>query len=67
MVDEDGQLIGIVSRRDLLNVSRARMPTSSATSGRSQSDGHGQTRKDVIVEVHHGVVTLTGPMRSRAG
>ena len=52
VVDEDGKLVGIVSRRDLLSVFLRRddeLPLADP--------------KNVIVAVRHGVVTLAGAMR----
>jgi CBS domain-containing protein len=67
VVDEDGKLIGIVSRRDLLSVFL-----------RPDADVMRDVRqvldeipvadpKEVIVTVRHGVVTLTGTMRAEPG
>jgi CBS domain-containing protein len=67
VVDEDGKLIGIVSRRDLLSVFL-----------RPDADIINDTRqvldeipaadpKEVAVTVRHGVVTLTGTMRAEPG
>jgi CBS domain-containing protein len=67
VVDKDGKLAGIVSRRDLLSVFL-----------RSDADIIHDVRqvldeipaadsKDVIVAVRHGVVTLTGTLRTRPG
>ena len=68
VVDEDGKLVGIVSRRDLLSVFlRPDDRTSSTTSGRSSTRSRSPTLSEVIVVVHHGVVTLTGTMRPEPG
>jgi CBS domain-containing protein len=67
VVDEDGKLVGIVSRRDLLSVFL-----------RPDADIIHDVREvlaeipvtdpqDVIVTVRHGVVTLTGMMRPEPG
>jgi CBS domain-containing protein len=67
VVDQDGKLIGIVSRRDLLSVFL-----------RSDADISHDIRQvlneipvadpdDVIVTVRHGVITLTGTMRPGPG
>ncbi|HEV2259990.1 MAG TPA: CBS domain-containing protein [Streptosporangiaceae bacterium] len=67
VVDKDGKLVGIVSRRDLLSVFL-----------RPDADIIHDTRqvldeipvadpKNIIVTVHHGVVSLTGTMRPEPG
>jgi CBS domain-containing protein len=67
VVDQDGKLVGIVSRRDLLSVFL-----------RPDSDIIHDVRqvldeipvadpKDVVIVVRHGVVTLTGTMRPEPG
>ena len=43
------------------------MTTSSTTSGRSSTRSRSATRRQVIVAVQHGVVTLTGTMRPEPG
>jgi CBS-domain-containing membrane protein len=66
VVDEDGKLVGIVSRRDLLSVF-LRSDAEIAHDARQVldelplADG-----KAVIAEVRHGVVTLTGTIRPEA-
>ena len=63
VVDEDGKLVGIVSRRDLLSVF-LRPDADIIHDVRQVLDEIPVTDpKDVIVAVHHGVVTLTGTMR----
>ena len=60
VVDEDGKLVGIVSRRDLLSVF-LRPDADITHDARQVLDEIPLTDpKDVIVTVHHGVVTLTG-------
>ena len=63
VVDEDGKLVGIVSRRDLLSVF-LRPDGDIVHDARQVLDELPLTSpKDVIVAVRHGVVTLTGTMR----
>ncbi len=60
VVDGDGKLVGIVSRRDLLSVF-LRPDADIARDARDVFDEIPVTDpKDVTVAVHHGVVTLTG-------
>jgi CBS domain-containing protein len=60
VVDQDGKLVGIVSRRDLLSVF-LRPDADIAHDVRQVLDEIPVTDpEDVIVAVHHGVVTLTG-------
>ena len=67
VVDEDGKLVGIVSRRDLLSVF-LRPDADIIHDVRQVLDEIPVTDpKDVIVTVHHGVVTLTGTMRPEPG
>jgi CBS domain-containing protein len=63
VVDEDGKLVGIVSRRDLLSVFLR--PDADITHDVCQvlDEIPVADPKDVIVTVHHGVVSLTGTMR----
>jgi CBS domain-containing protein len=63
VVDEDGKLVGIVSRRDLLSVFLR--PDADITHDIRQvlDEIPVADPKDVIVTVHHGVVSLTGTMR----
>jgi len=64
VIDEDGKLIGIVSRRDLLSVF-LRPDADIVHDARQVLDEIAVADpKDVIVAVRHGVVTLTGTMRS---
>ena len=67
VVDADGMLVGIVSRRDLLSVFLR--PDADIIHDVWQVLGEitGTDPKDVIVKVHHGVVTLTGTMRREPG
>ncbi len=67
VVDADGMLVGIVSRRDLLSVFLR--PDADIIHDVWQVLGEitGTDPKDVIVTVHHGVVTLTGTMRLEPG
>jgi CBS domain-containing protein len=63
VVDEDGKLVGIVSRRDLLSVF-LRPDSDIAHDTRQVLDELPLTDpKEVIFSVKHGVVTLTGTMR----
>jgi len=67
VVDEDGKLIGMVSRRDLLSVF-LRPDDDIIHDVRQVLDEIPVTDpQDVIVTVRHGVVTLTGMMRSEPG
>ena len=64
VVDQDGKLVGIVSRRDLLSVF-LRPDDDIIHDVRQVLDEIPVTDpKDVIVTVRHGVVTLTGTIRS---
>jgi CBS domain-containing protein len=67
VVDEDGKLVGVVSRRDLLSVF-LRPDADIVHDVRQVLDELPLTEpKDVIVTVKHGVVTLTGTMRPEPG
>ena len=67
VVDEDGKLVGIVSRRDLLSVF-LRPDADIAHDARQILDELPLAdAKAVIAEVKHGVVTLTGTLRPGAG
>jgi CBS domain-containing protein len=67
VVDEDGKLVGVVSRRDLLSVF-LRPDADVLHDVRQVLDELPLTEpKDVIVAVKHGVVTLTGTMRPEPG
>ena len=67
VVDEDGKLVGVVSRRDLLSVF-LRPDADIIHDVRQVLDELPLTEaKDVIVAVKHGVVTLTGTMRPEPG
>jgi CBS domain-containing protein len=67
VVDEDGKLIGIVSRRDLLSIF-LRPDADIAHDIRQVLDEIPVADpKEVIVTVRHGVVTLTGTMRPAPG
>jgi CBS domain-containing protein len=66
VVDEDGKLVGIVSRRDLLSVF-LRSDAEIAHDARQVLDELPLAdAKAVIAAVKHGVVTLTGTMRPEA-
>lgn len=66
VIDEKGKLIGIVSRRDLLSVF-LRPDADIAHDARQVLDELPLAEpKEVIAEVRHGVVTLTGSMRPEA-
>jgi CBS domain-containing protein len=67
VVDRDGKLVGIVSRRDLLSVFLR--PDADITHDVRQvlDELPIADPKDVIVGVRHGVVTLTGTMRTEPG
>jgi CBS-domain-containing membrane protein len=66
VVDEDGKLVGIVSRRDLLSVF-LRSDAEIAHDARQVLDELSLAdAKAVIAAVKHGVVTLTGTMRPEA-
>jgi len=66
VVDEKGKLIGIVGRRDLLSVF-LRPDADVAHDARQVLDELPLADpKEVIAEVRHGVVTLTGSMRPEA-
>ena len=67
VVDEDGKLVGIVSRRDLLSVF-LRPDTDIIHDIRQILDEIPLSDpQQVIVTVHHGVVTLAGTMRPEPG
>jgi CBS domain-containing protein len=65
VVDQDGKLVGIVSRRDLLSVFLR--PDADITYDVRQvlDEIPVADPQDIIVAVHHGVVTLTGTLRTR--
>jgi len=67
VVDEDGKLVGVVSRRDLLSVFLR--PDADITHDVRQvlAEIPVTDPQDVIVTVRHGVVTLTGTMRPEPG
>jgi len=67
VVDKDGKLAGILSRRDLLSVFLR--PDADLTHEVRQvlDEIPVADPKDVIVAVRHGVVTLTGTLRTRPG
>lgn len=62
VVDDEGKLIGIVSRRDLLSVFLRPDPDIIGDVWQVLDEVTGTDPKDVVVTVHHGVVTLTGSM-----
>ena len=67
VIDEDGKLAGIVSRRDLLSIF-LRPDANIVHDARQVLDEIPVADpKDVIVAVRHGVVTLTGTMRPEPG
>ena len=67
VVDEDGKLVGIVGRRDLLSVF-LRPDADVAHDARQVLDELPLADpKEVIAEVRHGVVTLTGSIRPEPG
>jgi CBS domain-containing protein len=67
VTDEKGKLVGIVSRRDLLSVF-LRPDADIAHDARQVLDELPLADpKEVIAEVRHGVVTLTGLMRPESG
>ena len=67
VLDEDGKLVGIVGRRDLLSVF-LRPDADVAHDARQVLDELPLADpKEVIAEVRHGVVTLTGVMRPELG
>lgn len=67
VIDEKGQLIGIVGRRDLLSVF-LRSDAEIAHDARQVLDELPLADpKEAIAEVRHGVVTLTGLMRPESG
>ena len=67
VIDEKGKLIGIVSRRDLLSVF-LRPDTDIAHDARQVLDELPLADpKEIIAEIRHGVVTLTGSMRPEPG
>ncbi len=67
VIDEDGKLVGIVGRRDLLSVF-LRPDADVAHDARQVLDELPLADpKEIIAEVRHGVVTLTGVMRPEPG
>ena len=67
VVDEDGKLVGIVSRRDLLSVFLRPDADIAHDAGQVLDELPLADSKDVAVTVRHGVVTLAGPMRPEPG
>ena len=67
VVDEDGKLIGMVSRRDLLSVFLRPDPDIIRDVWQVLDEVIGTEPKDIVVTVHHGVVTLTGTMHPGPG
>jgi CBS domain-containing protein len=67
VVDEEGRLVGVVSRRDLLSVF-LRPDDDIVRDARQVLDELPLADpKDVVVRVKHGVVTLAGTMRAGSG
>jgi CBS domain-containing protein len=64
VVDEHGKLVGVVSRRDLLSVFLRPDPDILHDARQVLDELPLADAKEVIVTVKHGVVTLTGTMRS---
>jgi CBS domain-containing protein len=62
VVDEDGKLVGVVSRRDLLSVFLRPDADISHDARQVLDELPLADPKDVMVRVKHGVVTLTGTM-----
>jgi len=62
VVDEDGKLVGVVSRRDLLSVFLRPDADISHDARQVLDELSLANAKEVIVTVRHGVVTLTGTM-----
>ena len=67
VVDEDGKLVGIVSRRDLLSVFLRRDDEIIGDVRQILDDIPLSDPEQVIITVHHGVVTLAGTMRPEPG
>jgi len=67
VVDEDGKLVGIVSRRDLLSVFLRRDDEIIGDVRQILDEIPLSDPQQVIVTVHHGVVTLAGTIRPEPG
>ncbi len=67
VVDEDGKLVGIVSRRDLLSVFLRPDDDLIHDVRQILEEIPVADPQQVMVAVHHGVVTLTGTMRPEPG
>ena len=67
VVDEKGKLIGIVSRRDLLSVFLRPDADISHDARQVLDELPLADPKEIIAEIRHGVVTLTGSMRPEPG
>ncbi len=67
VVDEDGKLVGIVSRRDLLSVFLRPDTDIVRDVWQVLDEIMGDDPKDIVVTVRDGVVTLTGTMRPDPG
>jgi CBS domain-containing protein len=67
VLDEDGKLVGIVGRRDLLSVFLRPDADVAHDARQVLNELSLADPKEVIAEVRHGVVTLTGVMRPEPG
>jgi CBS domain-containing protein len=67
VVDEDGKLIGVVSRRDLLSVFLRPDADISHDVRQVLDEVPLEDPEEIAVTVHHGVVTLAGTMRPEPG
>jgi CBS domain-containing protein len=67
VLDEDGKLVGIVGRRDLLSVFLRPDADVAHDARQVLNELSLADPKEIIAEVRHGVVTLTGVMRPEPG